>query len=522
MDSINDKDNTEVEIGIDLTETTTQHDGVVAALPNGEVNYKSMSWWHVGMLMIAETISLGILSLPYSVAQLGLIPGIIFILVLGLLATYSGYVIGQFKLRHPAVHSMADAGYILFGSFGYHLFCWAALLSLIFIMAAHILTFAVAMNVLTGHGACTILWAFIGFLISVVLTLPRTLKNVAYLSIVSFISIITAILIVMISIGIAPPTATGLPPTDFHLIAPSYTLTPTFVAILNICIAFMGNVAFFGFISELREPRDFPKSLALLQSVSITFYIVVGALIYHFVGSERIVSPALGAASPTIQKIAYGVAMPTIIVAGVINAHVAIKQVYVQLWSTVKKQPDVISQKSFKAIGSWVGIVVVQWFVALILALAIPVFHQMLGLISALFGSWFTYGVSGMFWMSMNQEKIFGRVIKAPKTEKTREDSDATMETAEKSTEEQSTEGQSTEEQSTEEQSVEDQSSAAPTFWKRMGSKKIALLVLNVCMISVGAVLCGVGLYASAKEIADSDAGKPFSCANNAPKSVAT
>lgn len=499
MDSVDNKDSTIVEIGDDLNRTTTQHAGEIDALPNGEVNYKSMSWWHVGMLMIAETISLGILSLPYSVAQLGLIPGIIFIFLLGLLATYSGYVIGQFKLRHPTVHSMADAGYILFGRFGYHLFCWAALLGFIFIMAAHILTFAVAMNVLTGHGACTILWAVIGFVISVVLSLPRTLKNVAYFSIVSFISIITAILIVMISIGISPPTADGLPPTDFHLIAPSYTLAPTFLAILNICIAFMGNVAFFGFISELREPRDFPKSLALLQSVSITFYIVVGTLIYHFIGTERIVSPALGAASPMIQKIAYGVAMPTIIVAGVINAHVAIKQVYVQLWSNIMKQSDVISQKSFKAIGSWVGIVVAQWVVALVLALAIPVFHEMLGLISALFGSWFTYGVSGMFWMSMNQEKIFGRVMQAAKVKQAREDSDATVA-----------------------MSIEEQSNLAPSFWKRMGGKKMALLVLNVCMISIGAILCGLGLYASATEIANSDIGKPFSCASNAPKSVAT
>lgn len=402
--------------------------------------------------MIAETISLGILSLPYSVAQLGLIPGILFILLLGLLATYSGYVIGQFKLRHPQVHSMADAGYILFGTIGYHVFCWAALLSLIFIMAAHILTFAVAMNILTSHGACTILWAVVGFSISVLLTLPRTLKNVSYFSIASFVSITVAILTLVISIGTSPPTATGALPRDSHLFAPRYTLTPTFVAILSICIAFMGNVAFFGFISELREPRDFPKSLALLQSVSITFYIVVGAVVYHFVGTARMVSPALGAANPVIQKAAYGIAMPTIVVAGVINAHVACKQVYVQLWRGLR-QPEVLNQKSFRASGSWIGIVVGQWVVALILALAIPVFEQMLGLISALFGSWFTYGVSGMFWMSMNR----GRWLRRP-----------------------------------------------------------VLLALNVFMVTVGAVLCGLGLYASVKEIVGSEKGESFSCGNNA------
>ena len=101
-----------------------------------------------------------------------------------------------------------------------------------------------------------------------------------------------------------------------------------------------------------------------------------------------------------------------------------------------------------------------------------------------------------MFWMSMNQERIFG-VAK-----KVRKNSEETEATAAASTDGQSEVGQS--------------------FWTRMGWKKMMLLVLNVCMITVGAVLCGLGLYASAKEIADSDVGKPFSCASNAPKSVAT
>jgi hypothetical protein len=36
------------------------------------VKYKTCEWWHVGILMIAECISLGILSLPHAMATLGL------------------------------------------------------------------------------------------------------------------------------------------------------------------------------------------------------------------------------------------------------------------------------------------------------------------------------------------------------------------------------------------------------------------------------------------------------------------
>lgn len=38
------------------------------------VDYQTMNWFHGGMLMIAECISLGILGLPNAMAQLGLFP----------------------------------------------------------------------------------------------------------------------------------------------------------------------------------------------------------------------------------------------------------------------------------------------------------------------------------------------------------------------------------------------------------------------------------------------------------------
>lgn len=41
---------------------------------NGEIRYRTMKWWQCGMIMIAETVSLGILSLPSAVAVLGLAP----------------------------------------------------------------------------------------------------------------------------------------------------------------------------------------------------------------------------------------------------------------------------------------------------------------------------------------------------------------------------------------------------------------------------------------------------------------
>src|ERR1700744_2703707 len=87
----------------------------MASRIEGGVEYKSMVWWQAGMVMVAETISLGILSLPRAMADLGIVPGLILLVCLGAMASYSGFVIGQFKIRHPHIHSFACAGEVLFG-----------------------------------------------------------------------------------------------------------------------------------------------------------------------------------------------------------------------------------------------------------------------------------------------------------------------------------------------------------------------------------------------------------------------
>lgn len=47
------------------------------------VNYQSMSWWHCALIMLAETVSLGILALPMAVSGLGLLPGLLLIIFMG-------------------------------------------------------------------------------------------------------------------------------------------------------------------------------------------------------------------------------------------------------------------------------------------------------------------------------------------------------------------------------------------------------------------------------------------------------
>lgn len=64
-------------------------------------------------------------------------------------------------------------------------------------------------------------------------------------------------------------------------------------------------------------------------------------------------------------------------IAGVINGHVAAKYIYVRLF----RGTDRMQKRSFLSIGSWVGISLVLWVVAWVIAEAIPVFNNLLSLI---------------------------------------------------------------------------------------------------------------------------------------------
>ncbi|KAI3232134.1 hypothetical protein DTO012A9_4217 [Penicillium roqueforti] len=428
-----------------ILEERPQYQDAFGDEEGAEVKYKTMKWWQTGMFMIAESVSLGVLSLPKTLAQLGLAPALILIVGLGILATYTGYTIYQFRNRYPHIQNLADAGEVLLGAFGRELFGLGQLLFSIFIMASHILTFSVMMNTVTEHGTCTMVFTAVGFVICFVCSLPRTMKNMTYISCMSFISIVTAVIITMVAVGVQNKGGQNLKATV------DTDLVQAFGAVTNIVFAYCAHVAFFGLLAEMEEPRDFPKALVMLQTFEIVFYVVAAVVIYYYVGQE-VTSPALGSAGPIMKKVAYGIAIPTIIGAGVVNGHIGLKYIYVRMF----RGTDRMQKRDLVAIGSWVGIGLACWVIAWVIADAIPVFSDLLSLISSLFASWFSYGLGGVYWLSINKGKWFS------------------------------------------------------------SPRKIALTVVNLCVILIGGCMCGLGLYVSGKAIHDDSSNDSFSCGNNA------
>lgn len=205
---------------------------------------------------------------------------------------------------------MADAGEIIMGRYGRTTLDAAQIIFFMLVMGSHILTFSIMMNVLSDHSACTILFSFFGLLASFILTLPRRLERLSHISSVSFVSITGAVLTGMIGIALA-----NKEPTHVPAFSPGPEVHEACLAIANIVFAYAGHVAFFTLFSELREIRDFPKALALLQMSEMVLYIVAAIVMYAYVG-PTVNSPALNSAGAVFRKISYAIAMPTVCISG--------------------------------------------------------------------------------------------------------------------------------------------------------------------------------------------------------------
>ncbi|KAK4232825.1 transmembrane amino acid transporter protein-domain-containing protein [Achaetomium macrosporum] len=417
-----------------------------------EINYHTLNWWQAGVVMIAETVSLGILSLPAVVASLGLAPGIVVMVIMGALSTYAGLVMGEFRKQYPWVQSFGDAGEVMGRSIGMgklfqEVFGWAQTIFQIFVMGSHLLTWTICLNTLTNSAACTIVWGVVGLAIFWVLNTPRTLKAAGWYSFVSFASIFSAVMVTMIDVAIEKPIGT----TSFE-VARTIGFTSAFLSVTNIAVAFSGHSCFFAVMSELKQPHDWPKALMLLQVCDTILYIVVSVVIYIYVG-PGVPSPALSAAgSPVVRKVIWGIAIPTIVIAGVIYGHVAAKYIFVRVFAGTKH----LAKRTTLGVIGWLGITAAIWIIAWIIAQSIPVFSNLLGLVCALFASWFSYGIPGSLWLWM----YYGEWFTSP--------------------------------------------------------RRIVQFSLNALLMLVGLLLCAMGLWSSGEAIARDSGTTPWTCKSNA------
>ena len=372
------------------------------SLHEGEQKFHKLGWKRLTICLIVEAIALGSLSIPSAFAKVGMVAGVIMCVGIGFLAIYTSYVVGQVKLRHPEVNHYADGVRLIWGRFGYELASAMFILLLVLLVGSHTLTGTIAWINIVGHpSTCALVWGVISAILLFCLAIPPTFAEFAILGYIDFVSIIVAIIITIIATGVEASNAPGglsgvnwsaWPPDDV-------SFSSAFLAVTNIVFAYSFSVCQFSFMSELHTPKDYVKSIWSLGLIEIFIYTLTGGLIYAFVGNS-VSSPALLSAGSVVSRVAFGIALPVIFISGSINSTVSARFILDRAFpnSPIKY---VHSKAGW---GVWLGLLILQTVIAFIVAEAVPFFSDLLGIISALFISGFSFYFPALFWFLLIKE----------------------------------------------------------------------------------------------------------------------
>ncbi|GAA6022275.1 hypothetical protein JCM10207_008911 [Rhodosporidiobolus poonsookiae] len=380
-----DRDLEETQVmGADADEGQT--DDVFGQQGEGKVNYRGLGWISTAVLLIKAQVGLGVLSLPYALQTLGLGPGLIVFFILDILGVWTGYYIGVFKLKHPEVYSLADCGRLMFGRTGEIIFGVGWFLFSAMTAGACFLTISTAFNAISLHATCTAVFVIVGVAVSFPFICLRTMGEIKWIGWVGLIFIVLGIFTAVIAVGVPgtrPALAPQDGPLDLHIVMWGNPSFPDALnAVANIFFAFSGMGAFLPVAAEMRNWRDYPKTLALSQTVVTVIYLIVAVVMYMYAG-QYVASPALGTAGVLIKRVAYGLALPGLFFSAIIYTHFAAKLIFVRLLRNSRHMSE--PTKTHWIV--WLSCCISCTLFAYIVCSAIPIFSGLLGLISALFGS---------------------------------------------------------------------------------------------------------------------------------------
>ncbi|CAI6325357.1 unnamed protein product [Periconia digitata] len=429
-----------------------------ATIEEGSEKYNRLGWKRLTICLIVEAIALGSLSVPSAFAAVGMVAGVLLTVGLGLVAIYTSYVVGQVKMKHPSVEHYSDAVRLIWGRFGYELTGAMFVIFLVLLVGSHALTGTIAfINIVDKEHICALAWSVVSAIILLLLSLPPSFAEFAILGYIDFISIMVAIFVTIISTGVqASNKPGGLAAVNWSVWPPEdVTFHSAFLSTTNIIFAYSFAICQFSFMSEMHTPKDYVKSIWALGLIEIFIYTLTGSLIYAFVGAD-VKSPALLSAGTTVSRIAFGIALPVIFISGSINGTVVGRY----LTDRIFTNSPIRYINSVKGWTWWVSLLTFVTVIAWVIAEAIPFFNALLGLLSALFISGFTFYFPALFWFQLIKE---GK-------------------------------------------------------WYE-GWKNICLSILNAIVFCMGLIILGCGAYASVQDIINQYAGgqekaprSPFTC----------
>ncbi|KAJ3121057.1 hypothetical protein HK100_012543 [Physocladia obscura] len=398
---------------IDADTNSDKFAQLVAEEQNHDIKFRTLSWQKTAFLLLTEYICLAMLALAWSYMVLGWVAAIGVTLLLSVSTWYTSYVCWQYCMKHPHVRDIVDIALQLSGGNKFVGEATAVMLILnnVFLMGFHVLTGSKILNTLTDHSQCTAVFQVITAIVCFIFSLPRTLNQVSLMGVLSSLAMGIAMLLTLIYSGIQDHPGYGYdgnwPTAGATVVTTALPMATTFIAgtnaVLNITFLFIGQILYPSFIAEMKNPKDFPKALAVLTVAEIIVFFIAASVGYAYNGQYS-TAPLIGSLEQGwMKKSAFAfVIIPTVVI-GVLYANVAGKFIFRRI---IK---DSIHGYTHTVYGwsIWTVIQALLWGVSFLLGETIPSMGDFLSLMSAAFDSFFGYIFWSLAWFQLNKGNYF-------------------------------------------------------------------------------------------------------------------
>lgn len=135
--------------------------------------------------------------------------------------------------------------------------------------------------------------------------------------------------------------------------------------------------------------------MSLVTASYLTFSLVV----YRWCG-QWVASPSLGSAGTLIKKVAYGIALPGLLVSACLYIHVAAKYLFVR----ILRNSVHLQSNSFIHWGVWFGCTFTISAVGFLLGSGIPIFNYLIALAGSLCFAPLALWLPGYLWVYDHQQ----------------------------------------------------------------------------------------------------------------------
>lgn len=360
---------------------------------------KIQPWPATAALMVAEVVGTGVLALGGAFSQLGWTMGIL-VLVVGLVVNvYTSLLLNSVHMEFPDVITFGDALHKLMGR-SWGIFGYLLLYVYLFLVCAnYVVVLAESIKLVVPAFSCRA----VGTAVGCVLLLPgnqfRTLGGLTILSVVSFGTILTTIVICLWTLT----ESSGQGSLSCNGKIQEANFLNMNAAICAFIFAYAGQSIMLEMQAEMRNAADFPKSVFGSFGTLFIVYIVVPAVAFSTCGSKT-PGELMDVLVPGPRRVVVGVLM----VVHLIVTYTILQQVLTR--ATCMYFVPRALEFNVGARVRWLAVSTSYMLLAYVVANSVPLFEDIVNVTGGALSTQAAFTIPGILFLALQWHRHKSRI----------------------------------------------------------------------------------------------------------------